>query len=198
MEEDEHGVAWQLNQALHGTRRAALVFQEYAIQATVKIGFTVVRVAAQTFYHGTWLALATVHSDDFIAAGETQSLDMLDEALEQFVVLKKMPRPGPLEVGRISDGLFPKRTVSWSADGFHCEADNSRGEKVVRYGFLICEKRRTVAKTHEMQMNNFLMRSVTGTDRWYRPHTTGRWIAQIGSSPRQCSRAPLNSKKCKS
>ena len=50
------------------------------IQAMVKIGFTVVRVAAQTFYHAAWLVLATVHDDDFIAASETQSLDVLDEA----------------------------------------------------------------------------------------------------------------------
>ena len=54
----------------------------------VKIGCTVLRVAAQTFYHAAWLVLATVHGDDFIAAGETQSLDMLDEALEHFFVLK--------------------------------------------------------------------------------------------------------------
>ena len=45
----------------------------------------------QTFYHETWLVLANAHGDDFLAAGETQSLNMIDEALEQFFVLKKMP-----------------------------------------------------------------------------------------------------------
>ena len=38
------------------------------------------------------MVLATVDGDDFISACETQSLDMLDEAMEQFFVLKKMPR----------------------------------------------------------------------------------------------------------
>ena len=63
----------------------------------VKIGFTVVRVAAPTFFHAARLALATVHGDDLTAAGVAQSVDMLDEALEQFFVLKKMPRIGPPE-----------------------------------------------------------------------------------------------------
>ena len=67
----------------------------------VKIGFTVVRVAAQTFYHATWLVLATVHGDDFMAAGETQSLDIFHEELEHMFVTKKMPRIGPLEVGGV-------------------------------------------------------------------------------------------------
>ena len=50
-EKDEHGVVRQLKKALCGTRRAAPLFQEYVIQAMVKIGFAVVCVAAQTFYH---------------------------------------------------------------------------------------------------------------------------------------------------
>ena len=41
--------------------------------------------------------LATVHGDNFLASSETQSLDMFDEALEQFFVLKKMPSIGPHE-----------------------------------------------------------------------------------------------------
>ena len=75
------------------------MFQEHVTQATMKIGFTQVYAAAQTFYHATWLVLATEHGDDFKAAGETQSLDMLDEALEQFFVLKKVPRIEPFEFG---------------------------------------------------------------------------------------------------
>ena len=79
-EEDEHGVVWQSKKALYGTRRAVLLFQEYVTQAMVKIGSTSVSVGEQMFYHAAWLVLATVHSEDFIAAGATQSLDMLDEA----------------------------------------------------------------------------------------------------------------------
>ena len=55
-EEDEHGVVWQSKNALFRTRRAALLFQEYVVQAMVKIGWR-------------WLFL---HGDDFIASGETQ------------------------------------------------------------------------------------------------------------------------------
>ena len=67
------------------------------------------------------------------AASETQSLDMLAETLERSCVLQKMPRIGPPEFRGTSEGQFTKRTVSWSVDGFHWGADNSHGEKVVRY-----------------------------------------------------------------
>ena len=73
----------------------------------------------------------TVHGDDFAAAGETQSLDMLNEALEHFFVLKKMPGIGLLEVGGTSEGQCTKRTLSWSVDGFDWRADSLHGEKFV-------------------------------------------------------------------
>ena len=60
-----------------------------------------------------------MRGDDFTASFETPLLDRLDEAWEQFSVLKKMPRIGPLEFGGTSEGQFTKRTVSWSVDGFH-------------------------------------------------------------------------------
>ena len=94
--DDEHGVVWHLKRWCSS--------QEYVIRAMVKIGFTVVSVAAQTFYHAGWLLLATVHDDHFIAASETQSLDVLDEALEKFFVLKKMSSIGPPEFGGNSEG----------------------------------------------------------------------------------------------
>ena len=130
-------VVWQLKKALHGTRRAALLFQEYVIQAMVNIGFTAVRVAAQTFLnHAAWEVLATLHGDDFTAAGESLSLDILHEASAQFSVLQKMPRIGLPEFGGIGEGQLTKRTMGWSADGFHRKADSTHGEKVVRHCFL--------------------------------------------------------------
>ena len=78
---------WKLKQAVYGTRRAAVLIQEFVIQAMVKIGFTVPSI--QAFDHATWLVLANSHGGDFLAAGETQSLNMLGEALEQFFVLEK-------------------------------------------------------------------------------------------------------------
>ena len=49
-------------------------------------------VAALTFCQAARLVLLTLHGDNFIAADETQTLDMLDEALECFSVLKNMPK----------------------------------------------------------------------------------------------------------
>ena len=48
---------------------------------------------------------------------------------------KKKSSIRPPEFGGTSEGQFMKRTVSWSVDGFHWNADNSHGEKVVRYCF---------------------------------------------------------------
>ena len=68
-------------------------------------------------------------------AGETQSLNMLDEAWEQFFVLKKMPRIDcTCRVWRHQRRtVSPGEAVSWSVQGLHWQAHNSRGEKVVRY-----------------------------------------------------------------
>ena len=96
-EEADPDAAWQLRKALYGTRRAALLFQEYVISTMKSVGFTPVAVAAQVFYHKSWQIWAVVHGDDFAAAGEPHHLAKLDEALEQFFVLKKLPRVGPTE-----------------------------------------------------------------------------------------------------
>ena len=50
--------------------------------------------------------------EDFIASGETQSLGMLDEALEQFFVLKKMPRIGLVSSEETSEGQCTKEENS--------------------------------------------------------------------------------------
>ena len=163
------------------------------IQATVKVGFTVVRVAAQTFYHATWLVQATVHGDDFTAARETQSLDVLDGALEQFFVLKKMPRIGP-EFGRTSDGQFTKRTVSRSVEGSLWKADNSQGDKAVRY----CSSGKREATRMTSPRSEHIGKSardaaeletkdVTDTNRWCRQHTSWCGSTRSAAQPRQCS-----------
>ena len=60
---------------------------------------------------------------------------MLDGALQQLLVLKKMARSAPPEFGGTSEGQSTKTTVSCSADGFHWKADSAHGEKVARYCF---------------------------------------------------------------
>ena len=55
------------------------VSRNIVIQETVKIGTIANCVAAQTFSHASQQVLATVHGSDFIAAGDVQALDQLDE-----------------------------------------------------------------------------------------------------------------------
>ena len=64
-ENEDPDYVWQLRKALYGTRRAALKFQEYVIDALVKHGFKRVAVAAQVFYQPQRAILVVVHGDDF-------------------------------------------------------------------------------------------------------------------------------------
>ena len=102
---------WQLKQILYGTKRAALLFQEYVIQPMLKIRITAVQVSAQTFFRSSWQMLAMVHGDDFIAAGDTRA------AMDQFFLLKKLPCIGPPELGGTSAGKCTRRVVSWGEEG---------------------------------------------------------------------------------
>ena len=128
------------------------------MQALVKILFTVVHVAAQAICHAAWFVLATVLGDDFIASNETQSFDMLDKALEQAFVLKKMPR----EFGGTSEGQLTKSSVSWSLGGFYWKGDSPLGDKEVWYFYS--DKREatrrltTLGTSHEMQLISLLVR----------------------------------------
>ena len=92
-EDDEQGVVWQLKRALHGARRAALLFQNPSHDED---RVHRVQVAAQTFFHPSWQVLPTVHGDDCIAAGGTQVLDQQDAS---FFVPKEQHRIGPAELG---------------------------------------------------------------------------------------------------
>ena len=130
-EEPDSRYVWQLLKALYGTRRAALLFQEYVITAMKTIGFFAVQVASQVFYHPGWLVLAVVHGDDFAAAGTPKSLDKLDEAMDQFFTLKKLPRVGPPSLGGVAAGRYTKRWITCDEKGFGWSADQQHIDKVI-------------------------------------------------------------------
>ena len=48
-------------------------------------------------------------------------------------MIKRGPRVGPPSVGGTERGLFIKRVISWSANGFHWLADTAHIEKVIAY-----------------------------------------------------------------
>jgi hypothetical protein len=132
-EETEADMVWQLLKALYGTRRAALLFQEYVISTLKSIGSVRIMVAAQVFYHKEWQILAVVHGDDFAAAGEPHQLSKLDEALGQFFVLKLLPRVGPPELGGVAEGRFTKRWITFRDGAFSWSADETHILKVIDY-----------------------------------------------------------------
>ena len=80
---------WQFKKALYGTRRAALLFQEYVTQAMVKIGFTELGTTSWLpVKHNRWTCLMKHWNNSFVP--------------------EKMPRIGPLEVAGTSEGQFTR------------------------------------------------------------------------------------------
>ncbi len=46
---EEEGCAWQLQRAMHGSRRASLLFQNYVMEVLASIGFVRLMVACPVF-----------------------------------------------------------------------------------------------------------------------------------------------------
>ena len=98
-----------------------------------RIGFVTVSVATQVFFHAQWLVLVVIHGDDFMAGGAPRSLDLLDEALGQFFILKVIPRVGPADLGGTSRGVFTKRVVAFENGAFVWRADQQHIDKIIEY-----------------------------------------------------------------
>ena len=132
-ENEQPGIVWQRQRALYGTRRAAFLFQQYAIDSLAAMGFARVEVAAQFFVHVARSLLVVVHGDDFMAAGSCEKLGWFDDGLSQFFLLKIVARVGPAVLGGVTEGRFTKRRVSWSEAGFAWEADEKHVKTVCGY-----------------------------------------------------------------
>ena len=68
-----------------------------------------------TFVHPELEIEVAVHGDDFVAEGVKESLDKLDEIMEQYFDVKRLPRIGPAEYGgETTSGDHLKCTLAWT------------------------------------------------------------------------------------
>ena len=120
----EPGVVWFLEKAMNGTRAAAKLFGSYVIDSLQKAGLQPIVCMPMTFVHTELEIEVAVHGDDFVAEGVKESLDKLDEIMEQYFDVKRLPRIGPPEYGgETTAGDHLKCTIAWTRSGFTWEGN---------------------------------------------------------------------------
>ena len=85
------------------------------------------------FYHPEWDVTLSCHGDDFLAEGEAQDLDKLDEVMLANFETKVLPRLGdPESGGEVTSGKHLGRTISWSKAGYTWESDDKYSRTLVK------------------------------------------------------------------
>ena len=131
------GTLGKLKGALPGTRKASQAFQDRVAEVLQQGKFT--RMACNSAcYHSPSLDVTLcLHGDDFIAEGESSSLDSLDGIVQGSFEVKVSPRVGP---DASNEGSFLKRTIRWSRRGFSYEADEQHARTIVGELSLLAAK----------------------------------------------------------
>ena len=116
------GVVWYLERAMHGTRKAARLFDAYVIDSFATAGLQQLDYMHMTFVLPELDLEIAVNNEDFVAEGVRESLDALDAIMERFFDVKCLPRIGPPEYGgEVTSGEHLSCVISWTRSGFTCE-----------------------------------------------------------------------------
>ena len=89
------GYFWQLWKALYGTRRAAQLWQLYLGSMFESAQWVSIKCCPNMYYSHQLDVTTAIHGDDFIAEGEADSLDVLEELLKTWIEIKILGRLGP-------------------------------------------------------------------------------------------------------
>ena len=120
----DQSVLWFLLKAMNGTREASRQWAKRIVEVMTGAGFLEVPSVPGLFYHEVWDLTLSCHGDDFLASGESDDLDRLDELMVQAFETKVLPRIGPPEAGgQVAKGDHLRRIISWSEKGYSWEAD---------------------------------------------------------------------------
>ena len=125
------GKLWVLKRALYGTRMASRCFGRLVGEVLKDAGFETVTIVPNTDHHPQRDTDTVVHGDNFVAVAEDDQLDFFERVLENSMEIKRVGRIGP---GRSSAGKVLKRVVSWTGDGFTCEAETRLSGKLLTEG----------------------------------------------------------------
>ena len=123
---------WFLLKAMNGTREASRQWAKRVREVMLEAGFWEVPGIPGLFYHDEWCVTLSCHGDDFIAEGESDDLDRLDELMLKAFETKILPRIGPAEFGgQVTSGDHLRRIIRWSERGFSWEADPKYSWQIV-------------------------------------------------------------------
>ena len=115
-------MVWFLERAMHGTRKAARLFDAYVIDSFATAGLQQLDYMHMTFVLPELDLEIAVNNEDFVAEGVRESLDALDAIMERFFDVKCLPRIGPPEYGgEVTSGEHLSCGISWIRGGFTCE-----------------------------------------------------------------------------
>lgn len=79
----DQSVLWFLLKAMNGTREASRQWAKRIVKVMTGAGFVEVPSVPGLFYHEEWDVVLSCHGDDFLASGESDELDRLDELMLQ-------------------------------------------------------------------------------------------------------------------
>ena len=128
----DQSMLWFLLKAMNGTREASRQWAKRVREVMLEAGFWEVPGIPGLFYHDEWCVTISCHGDDFIAEGESDDLDRLDELMLKAFETKILPRIGPAEFGgQATSGDHLHRIIRWSERGFSWEADPKYSRQIV-------------------------------------------------------------------
>ena len=87
----DQGSLWYLLKAMNGTRKPSKQWAKRILAVMSKAGFLEVASVPGLFYHPEWDVTLSCHGDDFLAEGEAQDLDKLDEVMLANFETKVLP-----------------------------------------------------------------------------------------------------------
>eukprot|EP00971_Amphidinium_carterae_P352334 6492552-Amphidinium_carterae.2 len=121
------GSLWHLRGAMNGTRAASQAWGTHVTRVMVDLGGKELQIFPMMFWFEQQRILLAVHGDDFLGAGNWESLLWLDGAISSRFDCKCIAKIGQEGV---HEGRILKRTVRWRPEGFSWEADAEHAKAV--------------------------------------------------------------------
>ena len=128
-----NGLLWFLLKAMNGTREASKQWAKRILEVMLLNDFSEVPSVPGLFYHPDRDITLSCHGDDFLAEGESDDLDWLDEIMVKNFETKVLPRIGdPAAGGQVASGTHLRRIIKWTDKGFTWEADPKHAQVIVK------------------------------------------------------------------
>lgn len=120
---------WELLIAMNGTREGSTLWAGEIERVCLTNGFVKVEVTPCLNYNKSHDIDLSYHGDDFIADGEPEDLDWLDQVFHKAFKLSRVLRVGP---NALSEGCLLNRTIRWDERGFQLEENEKHVKDLLK------------------------------------------------------------------